>query len=126
MTFDRDEMALVVIASDGVWDVVSNEEAISFLMTEIVKDGGKNMQGAVQRLVQLSIDRGSQDNVSAVCVWTLKNTMIEEMNDEMKIKLETICLNEDEKEETVEEEEEDSYSESSSDDDDDDGAVESW
>ena len=95
--FDRKEMAIVLIASDGVWDVVSNEEAMTFLLRETSKcnvaaalqgevkdgetevvggvnnDGMKGLQIAVERLVQLSIDRGSQDNVSAIAVWCLKN-----------------------------------------------------
>lgn len=52
----------IVIASDGVWDVTSDEEIIGF-----IKKGGKCAE-IVDCVVQHSLLKGSKDNISCVVV----------------------------------------------------------
>lgn len=52
----------IVIASDGVWDVCSNQEVV-----DIVKSHD-NAQLAAEAVVKESFDKGSQDNLTAIVV----------------------------------------------------------
>jgi serine/threonine protein phosphatase PrpC len=76
--FERKDVYFIIIASDGIWDVVSNEEAICFVTKELNECCGTDnidhglsskLNTVISKLVHLAIDRGSQDNVSAVLVW---------------------------------------------------------
>lgn len=63
----------VVMATDGFWDVMSNEDAVA-----IVHDTVKNPSMAAKRLTMEALARGSQDNITTlVCffkdVGTLEN-----------------------------------------------------
>ncbi|GBG25948.1 Protein phosphatase, putative [Hondaea fermentalgiana] len=49
------------IASDGVWDEVSNDEAAEVLLARGAKDGAA-------RLVRLALDRGSDDNLTCMAI----------------------------------------------------------
>jgi serine/threonine protein phosphatase PrpC len=53
--------AFLVLASDGLWDVVSNIEAIA-----LVHDTVKNPSMAAKRLVMEALARGASDNVTVV------------------------------------------------------------
>eukprot|EP00887_Chlorella_sp_A99_P004465 scaffold30.g4465.t1 len=55
------EDAFVVVATDGLWDTMSNEEVVA-----LVKDTVKHPGMCAQRLVTEALARGSEDNVSAV------------------------------------------------------------
>ncbi|KAH6790933.1 Protein kinase superfamily protein [Perilla frutescens var. frutescens] len=55
-------LEFLVLASDGLWDVVSNEEAIS--MTKPILDP----EAAAKRLLQEANQRGSADNTTVVVV----------------------------------------------------------
>jgi len=67
----------VVIASDGLWDVMSNQEAVEMVVevlrqyhfddSEISWEGGGAFQVAAQKLTQEAYVRGSTDNIG-VCV----------------------------------------------------------
>lgn len=54
----------VVLASDGLWDVLSNEEAV-----RLVHDTVKEPDMCARRLVSTAFERGSQDNVTALIVF---------------------------------------------------------
>jgi len=55
----------LILATDGVWDVVSNEEAVE-LVSEY--DDG---EAAARALVAMAYDRGSFDNISCVvCIFS--------------------------------------------------------
>lgn len=62
----------MILASDGLWDTFSNEEAVSFTKNLLIKT--KNSSGShraleiAKKLVNESYDRGSVDNVTAVLV----------------------------------------------------------
>ncbi len=68
----------VVVASDGLWDVISNQEVIDMVVDVIrhyyvpgntlrLEEGGGAFQEAAQRLTQEAYVRGSTDNIG-VCV----------------------------------------------------------
>uniref|UniRef100_A0A7S2WAS5 PPM-type phosphatase domain-containing protein n=1 Tax=Mucochytrium quahogii TaxID=96639 RepID=A0A7S2WAS5_9STRA len=56
----------VIIACDGVWDVLSDQEAVEFIK-KAVSDGA-NMDDLSKMLVQEALNRGSTDNVTALVV----------------------------------------------------------
>ncbi|KAA3454883.1 putative protein phosphatase 2C 51 isoform X1 [Gossypium australe] len=70
----------LILASDGLWDVVSNEVACGVvrrcLNSQMTKrksspqfvDGNRRAEAAAAMLVELAIARGSQDNISAIVV----------------------------------------------------------
>eukprot|EP00803_Ostreobium_quekettii_P001776 evm.model.scf_1355EXC.1 EVM.evm.TU.scf_1355EXC.1 scf_1355EXC:38618-43668(-) len=56
----------LVLASDGLWDVVNNEEAVS-----ISRDGFSQQwtpQKVAERLAETAVNRGSNDNISCLLV----------------------------------------------------------
>ncbi|XP_042031466.1 probable protein phosphatase 2C 59 isoform X1 [Salvia splendens] len=57
-----DTLEFLILASDGLWDVVTNEEAVS--MTKPIPDP----EDAAKRLVQEANQRGSGDNITIVVV----------------------------------------------------------
>ena len=56
----------VLLACDGMWDVLSSEEAVSAARQLLLAH--RDSQVAAEALVDLAIQRGSRDNVSAVLV----------------------------------------------------------
>ncbi|XP_047971470.1 probable protein phosphatase 2C 59 isoform X1 [Salvia hispanica] len=57
-----DTLEFLILASDGLWDVVTNEEAVS--MTKPIPDP----EDAAKRLMQEANQRGSGDNITIVVV----------------------------------------------------------
>jgi serine/threonine protein phosphatase PrpC len=59
-----------VVASDGLWDVMTADEAVSHVMDSLAC--GKNAAGAAQALVEhavaLGLTTGEQDNTTALVV----------------------------------------------------------
>ncbi|PIM97451.1 Phosphoprotein phosphatase [Handroanthus impetiginosus] len=62
-----DTLEFLILASDGLWDVVTNEEAVS--MTKPIKEP----EAAAKRLMQEAYQRGSGDNITIVVVRFLGN-----------------------------------------------------
>ncbi|KAK4491040.1 hypothetical protein RD792_001761 [Penstemon davidsonii] len=60
-------LEFLILASDGLWDVVTNEEAVS--MTKPIKEP----EEAAKRLMQEAYQRGSADNITVVVVRFLGN-----------------------------------------------------
>ena len=60
---------LLVLACDGVWDVMTNVESISFLQ-DIVReeDGSMSSYGMADALIELAFEAKSTDNISALVV----------------------------------------------------------
>lgn len=69
---------LLLIACDGIWDVIENDEAIKFLndiiLTEKVEETSENM---AESLIQLALKAGSTDNLSAIVVKLTKSSKTE-------------------------------------------------
>ncbi len=56
----------VILACDGVWDVLTNQEAIDLVRNFLKHE--HNFAHAAQKLVQTAFKRGSTDNISAIVV----------------------------------------------------------
>lgn len=56
------EMELLVLASDGLWDVVPNEDAVSLARTE------EEAEAAARKLTETAFTRGSADNITCIVV----------------------------------------------------------
>ena len=66
--------SFLIVACDGLWDVLSDEEAVRFVNSYEDDDkaacGNSNRDdGVAQALVQEALRRGSSDNVTAVVAW---------------------------------------------------------
>ena len=64
----------LVLASDGLWDVLQNDEAVALALQHAARGGGGGgAEAAARALVQEAFVRGSMDNISVVVVlFTLK------------------------------------------------------
>jgi serine/threonine protein phosphatase PrpC len=70
----------VVLATDGLWDVMSSSEVVSFIHSLMNSEDGDSI---ATMLVEEALRRGSYDNISVTIVWlssahktTEKNTML--------------------------------------------------
>ena len=52
----------LVIASDGVWDELSDQDAVSFCKDDV------SAKQIAQQIVKTAVQRGSKDNVSVIVV----------------------------------------------------------
>ncbi|KAJ8536869.1 hypothetical protein K7X08_035270 [Anisodus acutangulus] len=57
-----EELELLVLASDGLWDVVPNEDAISLAQAE------EEPETAARKLTETAFTRGSADNITCIVV----------------------------------------------------------
>lgn len=57
-----EEFELLVLASDGLWDVVPNEDAVSLARTE------EEAEAAARKLAETAYSRGSADNITCIVV----------------------------------------------------------
>ncbi|KAH9307880.1 hypothetical protein KI387_035791 [Taxus chinensis] len=58
----KDDVDCLVIASDGLWDVVSNEDAVSLVKS--IEDP----EAAARKLTETAFNKGSADNITCVVV----------------------------------------------------------
>lgn len=66
---DNEMDKFVVLACDGVWDVMSNAEAISYLVTIVPATASENTaESMAYSLIDLSLNLNSTDNLSAIVV----------------------------------------------------------
>ncbi|KAF5451094.1 hypothetical protein F2P56_031392 [Juglans regia] len=56
------EFELLVLASDGLWDVVPNDDAVSLARTE------EDPEAAARKLTEAAFTRGSADNITCIVV----------------------------------------------------------
>ncbi|XP_059667203.1 probable protein phosphatase 2C 76 isoform X2 [Cornus florida] len=57
-----EEFELLVLASDGLWDVVPNEDAVSLAQSE------EDPEAAARKLTETAFTRGSADNITCIVV----------------------------------------------------------
>lgn len=69
---NKDQDQVMILACDGVWDVVSNDEAVSFVSDIALKqdegDEAVTSEQAADMLVDRAFHDGSTDNISAIIV----------------------------------------------------------
>ncbi len=65
---------VVVLACDGVWDVVSNRDAVTFVSEIILTEDPETSSSleAAASLIDVALGEGSTDNISAIVVKFLK------------------------------------------------------
>lgn len=74
LTFDLNDMApqFMILASDGLWDTFTNEEAVTFIKDNLMKLKQNNSQqmafDAAKSIVLESYKRGSVDNITVILV----------------------------------------------------------
>uniref|UniRef100_A0A0E0C4P0 protein-serine/threonine phosphatase n=1 Tax=Oryza meridionalis TaxID=40149 RepID=A0A0E0C4P0_9ORYZ len=57
-----DDLEFLILASDGLWDVVSNEHAVAFVKAE------EGPEAAARKLAEIAFARGSTDNITCIVV----------------------------------------------------------
>lgn len=62
------ECPFLILACDGVWDVLTDQEA-GALILNLYKERGGPFEDAAKILVQTAIDKGSADNVTALVIF---------------------------------------------------------
>lgn len=62
---DKDEF--ILIACDGVWDVFTSQEAVDFVHSSLIRK--KSCQLIAEELVEMAIELGSLDNVTAIILF---------------------------------------------------------
>lgn len=63
---DDSSYEFMILASDGLWDVFPSQDAVNFVRKRLVTD--RDLNKAAQALVQMAIQKGTQDNTSVVIV----------------------------------------------------------
>ncbi|AQK89014.1 probable protein phosphatase 2C 52 isoform X1 [Zea mays] len=58
----NEELEFLIIASDGLWDVVSNEDAVTLVKME------EEPEAAARKLTETAFSRGSGDNITCIVV----------------------------------------------------------
>ncbi|RZB69301.1 putative protein phosphatase 2C 76 isoform C [Glycine soja] len=57
-----EQIELIILASDGLWDVVQNDDAVSLARTE------EEPEAAARKLTEAAFSRGSADNITCIVV----------------------------------------------------------
>jgi serine/threonine protein phosphatase PrpC len=63
-----EEDELLLLACDGVWDVVTNDEAVSFVSAHLQESPTDSALQCAERLIDWALKRESTDNISAIVV----------------------------------------------------------
>lgn len=58
----------VILACDGLWDVLSNDKAAELAALELRRGGPDGPRAAAQALVEKAVSRGTLDNVTVMVV----------------------------------------------------------
>ncbi|XP_022754390.1 probable protein phosphatase 2C 25 [Durio zibethinus] len=64
----KPECEFLILASDGLWDKVSNQEAVDIARSSCLGINKTNPLFACKRLVDLSVSRGSSDDISVMLI----------------------------------------------------------
>jgi serine/threonine protein phosphatase PrpC len=64
----EDDNKVLILACDGVWDVLTDQEAADLIIARMLEKGGPDAEAA-EFLVNTAIERGSADNVTAIVAY---------------------------------------------------------
>ena len=64
---DRDNEEMIIIACDGLWDVFTNDEAVEEVR-RIWEEGEKDIRLVAEEMLDMSLKKKSEDNISAIVV----------------------------------------------------------
>lgn len=76
--YDADRCRFIIMACDGVWDVLSNQDAVDFVLAELDALKGahkenltspKAKKNVAAKLISHAIDKGTMDNVTAIVIF---------------------------------------------------------
>lgn len=62
----KEEDEFIILASDGLWDVMSSKAAVEFARKDLQK--GRSLQSVADRLADIAIRRYSEDNIAVVVI----------------------------------------------------------
>jgi len=58
---------VLILACDGLWDVMSSSESVLFVR-DIFRSGERDMKLVAEEMLDLALDKGSKDNISAIVI----------------------------------------------------------
>ncbi|XP_010253791.1 PREDICTED: probable protein phosphatase 2C 25 [Nelumbo nucifera] len=64
----RPECEFLILASDGLWDKVSNQEAVDVIRPSCIGTDKPELLSACRKLAELSVRRGSTDDISVMVI----------------------------------------------------------
>jgi protein phosphatase 2C family protein 2/3 len=69
--YDTRKMKFIIMGCDGIWDVVSNQDAVDLVLSEIdmMHNEPKVKRNIASKLTQFAYDKGSQDNLTCIVVF---------------------------------------------------------
>mmetsp|Transcript_13853 Transcript_13853/g.22185 ORF Transcript_13853/g.22185 Transcript_13853/m.22185 type:complete len:127 (-) Transcript_13853:327-707(-) len=59
----------LIVACDGLWDVMEDQEAVDFVRNHVNKHGKESRDGVASHLIEEALRRGSTDNVTVIVYW---------------------------------------------------------
>lgn len=64
----KEKNSFLIVACDGLWDVMTDQEAVDLVQSTIARDTSMK-EHVAQVLVDEALKRGSSDNITAVVTW---------------------------------------------------------
>ena len=61
------EDLFILLATDGLWDVMDSQEAVSFILS--LRDAKLSRKRIATQVVEEALRRGTFDNVTVVIIW---------------------------------------------------------
>jgi serine/threonine protein phosphatase PrpC len=66
----------IICGSDGLWDVLTNQQAVEFVLKELKKrKAGESVSDISQKLADHAYSLGSEDNITALIMWFANNEL---------------------------------------------------
>ena len=62
----KDDDEFIILASDGLWDVMSSKDAVDFARKDLQK--GRSLQSVANKLANIALRRYSEDNIAVVVI----------------------------------------------------------